>query len=197
MPSPSFSGALADPRFPPLPSGDNERLQWGRLYGSCGALAIASAAEQFDGLILVIVDDVQSANNLLHDLLFFLTDSEIPILSLPDWETLPYDVFSPLPELVSQRLQTLHRLNFVEKGVLIVPVSTLLQRLLPKSYLDAHAFVMKIGETLSLDRIRAHLEAAGYQCVSQVFAHGEFAVRGSLLDLYPMGSELPYRIDLS
>lgn len=196
MPSSSFSGALADPRFPPLPAGDNERLQWGRLYGSCSALAIASAAKQFDGLLLVIVDDVLSSNNLLHDLGFFLTGSEIPILSLPDWETLPYDVFSPLPELVSQRLQTLHRLSFVEKGVLIVPVSTLLQRLLPKSYLDAHAFVMKPGETLSLERIRRQLEAAGYQCVSQVFAHGEFAVRGSLLDLYPMGSELPYRIDL-
>jgi len=196
MPSPSFTGALADPRFPPLPSRENERLQWGRLYGSCGALAIASAARQFDGLLMVIVDNVQSANNLLHDLRFFLTESEIPILSLPDWETLPYDVFSPLPELVSQRLQTLHRLSFADKGVLIVPVSTLLQRLLPKSYLDAHAFVMKRGETLSLNHIRGQLEAAGYQCVSQVFAHGEFAVRGSLLDLYPMGSELPYRIDL-
>jgi len=196
MPTPPISGALADPRFPPLPSTDNERIQWGRLYGSCGALAVASAATQFDGLLLVILDDVQSANNLLHDLEFFLSGSKIPVLSLPDWETLPYDVFSPLPELVSQRLQTLHRLSFVEKGVLIAPVSTLLQRLLPKSYLDAHAFVMKRGDALSLDRVRSQLEAAGYQCVSQVFAHGEFAVRGALLDLYPMGSEWPYRIDL-
>ncbi len=196
MPSSSVSDDRADPRSPPLPSGNNERLQWGRLYGSCGALAIASAAREFDGLLLVIVDDVQSVNSLLNDLDFFLFESEIPTLSLPDWETLPYDVFSPLPELVSQRLQTLHRLNSIKKGVLIVPVSTLLQRLLPKSYLDTHAFVMKTGEKLSLDNIRRQLEAAGYQCVSQVFAHGEFAVRGSLLDLYPMGSTLPYRIDL-
>ena len=196
MPNPSISSALADPRFPPLPAGGTERLQWGRLYGSCSALAIASAAKQFDGLLLVIVDDVSDANSLLHDLGFFLSGSDIPVLSLPDWETLPYDVFSPLPELVSQRLLTLHRLSSVDNGVLVVPVSTLLQRLLPKSYLDAHAFVLQRGDTLSLTHIRRQLEAAGYQCVSQVFAHGEFAVRGSLLDLYPMGSELPYRIDL-
>ncbi|MCB1867944.1 MAG: transcription-repair coupling factor [Gammaproteobacteria bacterium] len=196
MPNSPLSGALADPLLPPLPAGDNDRLQWGRLYGSCGALAIASAAKKFNGLVLVVVDDVASANSLLHDLGFFLGEDDLPILSLPDWETLPYDVFSPLPELVSQRLQCLHRLSSLEKGVLVVPVSTLLQKLLPKSYLDAHAFAMKCGETLSLDRIRIKLEAAGYLCVSQVFAHGEFAVRGSLLDLYPMGSELPYRIDL-
>ncbi|MCB1762478.1 MAG: transcription-repair coupling factor [Gammaproteobacteria bacterium] len=196
MPSSSLSNGHSDPRFPPLPSGANERLQWGRLHGSCTALAIASAAREFDGLLLVIVDDVQSANGLLNDLDFFLAESTIPLLSLPDWETLPYDIFSPLPELVSQRLQTLFRLGSVEKGVLVVPVSTLLQRLLPKSYLDAHVLQMHLGETLSLERLRGRLTAAGYVSVPQVFAHGEFAVRGSLLDLYPMGSELPFRIDL-
>jgi len=196
MPTLVLSDTFADPSLPPLPSAEKEHLQWGGLHGSCRALAIASAAKQFDGLLLVIVDDVQSANHLVHEIQFYLSGSEVPILSLPDWETLPYDVFSPLPELVSQRLYTLHRLGIVGKGVLIVPVSTVLQRLLPKSYLDAHAFVMQRGDSLSLNHIRRQLEAAGYQCVSQVFAHGEFAVRGSLLDLYPMGSDLPYRIDL-
>ena len=160
------------------------------------ALAIASAVERFPGLVLAIADDVQGAEELERELQFFLGDDGDQVLALPDWETLPYDTFSPLPELISQRLLTLHRLGSLQKGVLIVPVSTLLQRLAPRSYLDAHSFMLARGGKLSLEEMRRQLERAGYQCVSQVMAHGEFAVRGSLLDLFPMGSQNPYRIDL-
>ncbi|MCW8945518.1 MAG: transcription-repair coupling factor, partial [Sedimenticola sp.] len=101
-----------------------------------------------------------------------------------------------LPELVSQRLLTLYLLEKTEQAVLIVPIGTLLQRLPPKSYIHANTLVLKLGDTLSLDSMRQKLEQSGYQCVSQVAEHGEYTIRGSLLDIYPMGSTIPYRIDL-
>ncbi len=190
------SANLSSPLLPTLPAKPNERLQWGQLYGSSTALAIASAAKNYPGLILIVAEDVQSATHLEQELIFFLGQNDLPILNFPDWETLPYDIFSPLPELISQRLLTLYKLSTTRKGVLIVPISTLLQRLPPCSYVDANSFLVSVGETLILDDTRRRLESAGYQCVSQVMTHGEFAVRGSLLDIFPMGNPLPFRIDL-
>lgn len=188
--------SLANPLNPPIPERTDERLQWGHLYGMSDTLAIASAAGRFNGLVLVLADDAQAAVELESGLKFLLDSDEVEILGFPDWETLPYDVFSPLPELISRRLLTLHRLSSIKNAVLVVPVSTLLQRLPPREYLQANTFIIKIGDTLSLEKMRRQLERSGYQCVSQVMGHGEFAIRGSLLDLYPMGSQLPYRIDL-
>ena len=181
---------------PPLPKKPGERLQWGRCSGTVSELAIARAAEQWDGLTVVVARDVQEATRLEQQLGFFLQDRQLPILHFPDWETLPYDIFSPLPELVSQRLMTLHRLRSATEGIIIVPAATLQQRILPPDYLDAHSLVLDTGNTLEIDTFRQRLERAGYHCVSQVMEHGEFAVRGSLLDLFPMGAALPYRIDL-
>ncbi len=130
---PSATAGPATLFHPPLPRKPGERLQWGQLYGLSDVLAIASAAREFDGLILVLTDDVQNASQLTQGLRFFIDDETIPALLLPDWETLPYDVFSPLPELISQRLQALHRIGGLKKGVLTVPVSTALQRLPPRS----------------------------------------------------------------
>ncbi|HSQ07142.1 MAG TPA: CarD family transcriptional regulator, partial [Chromatiaceae bacterium] len=194
------------PLTPPLP-GPGQRIQWGRLYGASPALALAAAANQHPGLLVAVVEDVQAAARLAGELAFFLgqgpdggRETELPVLGFPDWETLPYDVFSPLPELVSERLLTLHRLPDLTggrpRGILVVPVSTMLQRLPPRDYVDGHSLVLGVGERLDLDQTRRRLERAGYQCVSQVIAHGEFAVRGSLLDVFPMGSREPYRIDL-
>jgi len=171
-PHPQTKSELSDPLCPPIPQNREERRHWGRLYGMSDALAIASAVERFPGLVLAIADDVQHAEELERELHFFLGDDGDRVLALPDWETLPYDIFSPLPELISQRLLTLHRLGSLKKGVLIVPVSTLLQRLAPRSYLDAHSFVLARGEELSLEEMRSQLERAGYQRVSQVMAHG-------------------------
>ncbi len=179
-----------------MPQKAQERIQWGRLYGMGNAVAIASAAKAFPGITLVIADDAQGAARVEDGLRFFLKDEGISILSFPDWETLPYDVFSPLPELVSQRLLTLYQLEKTQQAVLIVPVGTLLQRLPPKTYIHANTLVLNLGDTLSLDSMRLQLEQAGYQCVSQVVEHGEFTIRGSLLDIFPMGSNIPYRIDL-
>jgi transcription-repair coupling factor (superfamily II helicase) len=118
------------------------------------------------------------------------------ILAFPDWETLPYDVFSPHQDIVSQRLAALYRLPQQRRGVLVAPVATLMQRLAPRDYLDRYALLLKVGERLHLEPFRQRLEASGYVCVSQVVEHGEFAVRGSILDLFPMGGERPYRIEL-
>ena len=184
------------PLSPQLPAADGERYQWGGLHGCSGSLAIANAAQNYPGIILVVTPDMQSATRLESELRFFLGEGDIPVINFPDWETLPYDLFSPLPELISQRLLTLQRLPLMQQGLLVTPVSTLMQRLAPQRFLDAHCLVIKTGEVLNIESTRRRLESSGYQCVSQVFSHGEFAVRGSLLDIYPMGSQKPYRIDL-
>ncbi len=169
-------------------------LRWGRLHGSSLPLAVAATAQGHDGLVLVVTADSQSAQRLETELAVFAGD--LDVLAFPDWETLPYDLFSPHQDIVSQRLATLYRLPSRRRGLLIVPVATLVQRLPPRDYLDGHALVLSRGERLDLDAFRRRLESAGYGCVSQVVEHGEFAVRGALLDLFPMGAVQPYRIDL-
>jgi transcription-repair coupling factor (superfamily II helicase) len=184
------------PAAPPLPVNASAPVHWGRCPGAGLAYAIARAAADAAAPLLVVTADVQSAGRLTAEIGFFLAEGDREILGFPDWETLPYDVFSPLPELVSQRLLTLHRLRSMRRGIVVVPVATLMQRLLPATYLDANSLLLGVGDRLDIDAFRRRLEAAGYSCVSQVMSHGEFAVRGSLLDLFPMGSDSPYRIDL-
>ncbi|MCU0970779.1 MAG: transcription-repair coupling factor, partial [Gammaproteobacteria bacterium] len=194
-PSTILPGHTASPFAPPLPAGPQEHLLWGGATGSLPALAVASAARRHDGLVLVVAPDVQQAGQLESEIRFY-AGGGLPLLSFPDWETLPYDVFSPLPELVSQRLSALQQLRGIRRGVLVVPVGTLMQRLCPPSFLDAHSVMLEVGDRFDLQATRRRLEQAGYQCVSQVVAHGEFAVRGALLDLYPMGHAAPLRVDL-
>ncbi|HKK05759.1 MAG TPA: transcription-repair coupling factor [Gammaproteobacteria bacterium] len=198
MSSPSqASAAVVSPLTPRLPQRAGERLRWGRLYGGGQGLVIASAARSHSGPVIVLAPDTPAAQRLDYELRFYLgADPDIPLLTLPDWETLPYDVFSPHQDIVSDRLTALYRLPELARGVLIVPVQTLMHRLAPRSYLSAHSLVLDQGERLDLDEMRRRLEANGYQCVSAVMEHGEFAVRGSLIDLFPMGSRVPYRIEL-
>ncbi|MBT2969402.1 MAG: transcription-repair coupling factor [Candidatus Thiodiazotropha sp. (ex Ctena orbiculata)] len=193
---PRESAQLLSPFKPKLPQAADERLQWGGLHGCSAALAIANAARAYEGVLLVVTHDVQSATRLERELGFFLAHEDLAVVNFPDWETLPYDLFSPLPELISQRLLTLYRLPQLQRGLLIAPVSTLMQRLAPQRFLDAHCLIIERGQRIDIDETRRHLEQGGYQCVSQVFSHGEFAVRGSLIDIFPMGSKLPFRIDL-
>ncbi len=181
---------------PPRPARPGERLQWGRLHGAAAALATASAARAFPGLTLVVVESVHQAQALMEEIGFFLRSSGLDVLGFPDWETLPYDLFSPLPELISARLLALHRLPRLTQGVLVVPVPTLMQYLPPQTFVDAHSFHLEPGQRLDREDFRRRLEHAGYRAVSQVLEHGEFAVRGSLFDLFPMGNPLPFRIDL-
>jgi transcription-repair coupling factor (superfamily II helicase) len=185
----------ASPLEPILPRKPGDRLHWCGLTGATGALAIARAAEQHPGLVLAVTDTSLAAQQLQTELRFFAGD-RLPALTLPDWETLPYDVFSPHQDIVSERIATLYRLPQTRRGVLIVPVATLMQRLAPAEYLLSHSLLLKVGDRFDLDGMRTRLDQAGYRYVSEVMEHGEFTVRGSLIDLYPMGSKLPYRIDL-
>jgi len=175
-----------------LPVKAAEQRVLGELVGSACATEVAEITERHHGPVVLITPDMQNALRL-HDEISQFTDSLV--LNLADWETLPYDSFSPHQEIISSRLATLYRLPNMQRGVLILPVNTLMQRVCPHNYLHGHALVMKKGQRLSRDNLRAQLEQAGYRSVDQVMAHGEFATRGALLDLYPMGSEQPYRID--
>ncbi|MEW8207604.1 MAG: transcription-repair coupling factor, partial [Candidatus Thiodiazotropha taylori] len=113
------SATANSPLSPQLPEADGERYQWGGLHGCSGSLAIANAAKHYQGIILVVTPDMQSASRLESELRFFLADGELPVINFPDWETLPYDLFSPLPELISQRLLTLQRLPSMKQGLLV------------------------------------------------------------------------------
>ena len=186
--------ASSSPLRPLLATADLPRVTWGRLYGSSRGLVIAQAQAKHRGLTVVLAPDAHTAEVLEQELRFFCDHAEI--LLFPDWETLPYDVFSPFEDIISQRLETLYRLPSFSGGVLIVPVATLMQRLAPRSYLQGHSLMMTRGERLDREQLRARLQAVGYNYVSQVMTHGEYTVRGSIIDLYPMGSRVPYRIDL-
>jgi len=185
----------SSPLQPRLPA-PGARLCWSRLYGDSLPLVLAGAAQAHDGVLVIVTPDSQQAERLQQQLRFFCADQTLDILCFPDWETLPYDSFSPHQDIISERLQTLHRLPHLKKGILLVPVATLLQRLPPPGFLDQYSLMLDTGSTLDLDAMRGRLEKAGYRCVSTVMEHGEFAVRGSLLDLFPMGARVPFRIDL-
>ena len=187
---------MTSPLEPVLPSGPGRRARWGHLYGASRALAIARSVLRHPGLVLVVVPDTPAAHRLEAELSFFLGAGGEEILHFPDWETLPYDLFSPHQDIVSERLLTLYRLPSRRRGALIVPVGTLMGRLAPPEFVHGSTMVLTPGERLDLHETRARLERFGYRCVGQVMDHGEFAVRGSLLDLFPSGSAHPLRIDL-
>ena len=170
-------------------------LRWGELYGSALALAVAGLATRAGGPVLLVAPTQREAARLQTEVAFFAGDS-LPVRSLPGHETLPYDPFSPHPDIVSERLQTLAALPDLQRGVVVVAAETLLQRLPPNRFVAAHSFSLRRGERLDLAAFRARLAAAGYAQVGQVMSHGEFAVRGSLVDLFPMGSDVPLRLDL-
>ncbi len=195
MSAPVASPASSGLPQPSLPADARQPLYWGQLPGAAPALLMAAAAARRRSLVLAVAPDSQTAARLETELRVF-GGAELDILAFPDGETLPYDSFSPHQDLVSQRLTALYRLPQRRRGVLVTPVATLMQRLGPRDYLDRYALLLQVGERLVLDDIRRRLEAAGYACVSQVVEHGEFAVRGSILDVFPMGGARPYRIEL-
>jgi len=170
-------------------------VRWGQLYGSAAAWRFTQAAGELSAPLLIVAANARDVSRLEDELKFFAA-SELAIHTLPGWETLPYDAFSPHPDIASQRLQLLSSLPRLRRGIVLVDLETLLQRLAPQSYIDAHVFDIRRGLKLDLEGFRTRLIAAGYANTSQVMAPGEFAVRGSLLDLFPMGSPTPFRIDL-
>ena len=179
---------------PPLPATPKQRRYWTPPHGSARALLVAEAARSHGGLLVAVTRDTQRAHALEDELRIFA--GGLPVLHFPDWETLPYDVFSPHPEIVSQRIATLYQLPSVERGVLVVPMATLMQRIAPRSHITGSGLMLKKGQKFDLSAEQRRLEAAGYRNVPQVAEPGDFAIRGALIDIFPMGTDEPYRVEL-
>ena len=207
---PKFFLAVSDvPLAPPapVPAGlaprslpiAGTRFALARPPGSADALLLAqtaAAARNEQRLLVVIAADALDAQRLVDEIPYF--DPSLAVRPLPDWETLPYDTLSPHQDLVSERLETLYRLSQSSRtiDVLVVPATTALHRLAPTRYVAGHTFFFRQGDTIDVEQLRRQMVSGGYQHVTQVVAPGEFAVRGGLIDLFPMGSTLPYRLDL-
>ena len=180
---------------PPLPLDVKHRSYWNAPHGSALALTIAEAARAHNGIVVAVTRDTHGAHALEADLRVFAGNA-LEILHFPDWETLPYDLFPPHPQLVSQRIAALYRLPGIARGVLVAPIATLMQRLAPRSFIGGSSLVLTLRQQLDLASEQRRLEESGYRNVAQVLEPGEFAVRGALLDIFPMGSAEPYRIEL-
>ena len=181
--------------FPSLPATPKPgtRLDLPPLAGSADALAIAELAGS-GKLLAVVAASPLDAQRLQEEIAWFAPALRCHLL--PDWETLPYDSFSPHQDLISERLATLYAVTRGECDVLIVAAATALARMAPPSHLIGHTFFLKKGDKLDIEKLRGQLTLAGYQHVTQVVAAGEYSVRGGLIDLFPMGTQLPYRIEL-
>jgi transcription-repair coupling factor (superfamily II helicase) len=169
------------------------RPRYTKLIGSSDALALAEYAEKHSPLVVIAASALE-AQRLVEEIPFFAPKLRVHLL--PDWETLPYDHFSPHQDLISERLATLHHIRSQSVDVIVVPITTALYPLPPVEYLAAYTFFLKQGETLVINDLREQMTLAGYTHVQQVLIPGEYCVRGGLIDLFPMGSVLPYRIDL-
>lgn len=185
-----------NPLKPTIPRESDNLITWDELSGAAVSLSIANLAQLQKKPLIVITQDAHAAEKYFHELKFFLTDANVPTYIFPDRETLPYDHFSPHEDLTSERLHILSQLPTLNHGIVIVAISTLMHRLPPQTFLSAHRFSWKTGATLNLTKIQKELSEAGYRHVAQVIQHGEFAVRGAIIDIFPMGSETPFRVEL-
>lgn len=165
------------------------------MYGSSARLALAEALAADSRLWLIVADDARELDPLKAELEFFL-DGRAAVHAFPDWEVLPYDSFSPHADIISERLATLAELPRLVHGAVLVAADTLVQRLPPRGYVDGRSFVLTVGERLPVEPLRQRLTEAGYAAVGQVASPGEFAVRGALVDVFPMGADVPLRLDL-
>jgi transcription-repair coupling factor (superfamily II helicase) len=185
--------ALLNPA--PLPA-QASLTRWTALHGSARALALAEVVTADRRPWVQVCRDARELERLAAELRFFGGDA-LEILTLPDWEVLPYDVFSPHPDIVSDRLRTLARLPALDSGILLLTIDSLLARLPPASFVQSRSFNLARGTQLAVEPLRLRLVGAGYASVGQVGGPGEFALRGSLFDVWPMGTEAPLRIDLN
>lgn len=171
-----------------------QKTYWGSLYGSADALALIEFADQQQQVILVIANDIAHFDSLYKSLNFYNTDLEI--LKFSNWEVLAYDHFSPHPDITSSRLKTLSKLKNLKRGIVITTLESLFSHLCPLEFSEKYSFNIGVNDNINLGVFSEKLLKIGYNRVTTVIEHGEFNVRGSLIDLYPMGAKTPYRIDL-
>lgn len=177
-----------------VPTQAGSTLSWTGLSGAELSLAIAETAQRTNQPLLLLAPTSGAALQLIEELRFFgMAAADIRFFN--DWETLPYDHFSPHPDIVSERLHQLQQLSLQTHGITVIAATTLLQRLAPAHYIEAHSLVVKCGDAVDIAALRQRFARCGYQQVEQVLQHGEFAMRGSILDVFPMGSYTPFRID--
>ena len=182
---------------PPLPLENFSSLYWQDVHGSAASLALVQAAQTSKGPLLLICENSEIVERSLRELQYFAsTTSDLEVMALPDWETLPYDSFSPHQDIQSDRLQALFSLPQLKSGILVLSITSLMHLLPPRKYIAANSLSLQQGQKLTIERFRQQMSLAGYQAVESVMEHGEFAVRGSIVDIYPMGSPLPFRLDL-
>ena len=183
------------PLNPPTIQVEDVSVAWRELYGSANALAIAAAASRHSGLAVAVTGSSREAEMLVESLKFYSSES-VPILFFPCWECLPYDTFSPHQDIVSQRINLLSKLPLLARGIVVVSVDNLMQRLPPVNYIAANSFALATGSTLNIEVLRDQLNQASYRDVKQVEVSGEYAFRGGVIDLYPTGAADPIRIEL-
>ncbi len=171
-----------------------QKTYWGSLYGSADALALIEFANQQQQVVLVIANDITHFNSLYKSLNFYNTDLEI--LKFDNWEVLAYDHFSPHPDITSNRLKTLSKLKNLKRGIIITTLESLFSRLCPLEFGEKYSLNININDNINIEAFSEKLLKIGYNRVTTVMEHGEFNIRGSLIDLYPMGAKIPYRIDL-
>ncbi len=178
----------------PIPS-QGQVLRTGQLYGCSLSLFIVQQIKQHKGLSVIVTNDMAEAEQLEKEIRFF-RDGHLNLLHFPDLETLPYDNFSPHQDIISQRLRCLSSLpEATTRSVLFLPISTLLQKVAPTDYISERSLFVEVGQLVNFNDFKNQLVSQGYLSISQVEEHGEFAVRGSIIDLYPMGSDTPFRIE--
>lgn len=191
----SIQNLLQDTIKTNLPSKAQDHRFFGNVPNGASAYLIKQILESLNQFCICITKDSQQAFEIEQSLRFYKKQKS-DILVFPDWETLPYDTFSPHEDIISQRLKTLSSLPHLKQGILILPLSTLLQRVAPKQFLQSHSLTLSIGQIFDINSYRKQLESVGYRYVDTVYEHGEFTVRGAIFDVYPMGSDLPVRIEL-
>ena len=179
--------------LPDLPK-QGEAVCWDGLYGAAKWIALAEAAQNAQKPFLLLLPDIRSVEAVSQDLSFFSPNLKLHVF--PDWETLAYDRFSPYQDIVSERLHTLSTMSHLTDGIIITSIQTALHRLLPKDWLTNTTFSLSCGQQIQREGFRARLSESGYISTSQVSVPGEFAVRGSLMDVFPVGAKSPLRIDL-
>lgn len=184
-----------------IPSQADDHRHWGQISNGALPFIIQHLVDSSKQFCLLVTQDTQQAYSLESALNFFYSSSTSPqakqnVQVFADWETLPYDTFSPHEDIISQRLATLNHLSSMSSGVLIVPLSTLIQRLPPVEFIRANSLSVALGQQFDVLNYRQQLEMVGYRHVDTVYEHGEYATRGAIFDVFPMGSDYPVRLEL-
>ena len=188
---------LYSPLNPPLPSKNNGTEIWHGLKGSSDALAVSRAATNLPGPAVVVSSNTREFDYFVNALRFYSDQkTPIPIYSFSSWGCLPYDAFSPRQDITSNRLSILSKLPALHRGIVVINIDSLIQCLPPTQYIKSHNFSVKVGDKLNIDNFRNLLFESAYKQVPQVEFHGEYAVRGGVIDVFPMGSDHPVRIEL-